>query len=420
MDQQSEHLSNAEIEQYGDTVSPPEPEAGVRRDRIEAHLADCPACRGRVLSSQRARLALLAASPVTTAPNADRPGPGRPGPGDADLSPTGSDYRRPDCPDEDDLRHLAAGLCPPDQATRLTQHAAQCDHCGPLLRMFTEDFADELTREDAALLDKLKSSSGGWHKKLAQEMLEQSGSSRESSDSAVRSGKAGARKLFPWRWVLAPTALAGCAAIAFAVWYSQRETPEKVEKLLAQAYTEQRTIEMRIPYAAHSDFNQTRSGEAASLLSSPQALREAAGQIAANLNKRPDDPNWLLLQARLDLLDWRYRSAFSTLNKIDDDKFTESSAFRMTRSLALYEKAEMDHDPQSYGEAIDLLGKTLQKTPDDPNALFNQGVACEKLYMYECAISDYQHFLNLDPDSGWSTEVREHLNHIQEKKNPER
>jgi tetratricopeptide (TPR) repeat protein len=142
--------------------------------------------------------------------------------------------------------------------------------------------------------------------------------------------------------------------------------------------------------------------------------------IAANLKKNPDDPQWLLLSARLDLLDWKYQSSISTLNKIDDEKVEESPEFRLTQSLALYEKAEIEHDPQSYGQAVDLLGKTLQKTPDDSVALFNQAVACEKLYMYECATSDYERLLKSDPNSGWSAEAREHLKLIKEKKTPER
>lgn len=413
MDQQSGHLSNAEVEQYGDTVPTTGPEAEDRRDRIEAHLADCPACRERVLSSQRVRLALLATSPVNTAPNADRSGLDRSRPNRADLSRTGLEYRGPDCPDEDDLRHLAAGLCPPDQATRLTQHASQCDHCGPVLRMYTEDFSDEASKEDEAVLGKLKSASAGWQKKMTRRVSEDFGA------SPARSQTAPARKPFAWRWVLAPTALAVCAAIAFGVWYSQRETPEKVEKLLAQAYTEQRTMEMRIPFADHADFKQTRSGDTASLLSSPEALRKAAEQIAVNLKKNPDDPKWMLLSARFDLLNWGYKPALSTLNKIGSDKVLESPEFRMTRALALYEKAEIEHDPQSYGEVVNLFGKTLQTTPDDPIALFNQALACEKLYMYDCASTDYEHFLKIDPNSDWSTEARDHVNTIKGKKKAE-
>lgn len=423
MDQQFEHLSDAQVEHYGE----PDFVAGTNQERapdwdpkdgdqkIAAHLDECPSCRMRVLASMRSRLALSTDKPLITA-------------------------ARPDCPSEDDLRNLAAGLCPPEMAPTLTDHAATCDHCGPILRMYTEDFqvdfagaapsalSDEAlsataqgseaqSKEDRAVLAKLKSSSEGWQKKLVRELQSSSAGELHPNSDRARSGPARSGHALPWpRRLFIPAVAAACAAIAFFVWYSQRETPEKVEKLLAQAYTERRTIEMRIPYAAHADFKQTRSGESASLLNSPAALRKAADVIAINLKKNPDDPQWLLLSARFDLLDWRYKSALTTLSKIDDVKLADSSEFRMAQSLALYEKAEIEHDPQSYGQVVDLLGKTLQESPNDPVALFNQAVACEKLYMYECASGDYEHFLKIDPNSGWSAEAREHLNRIKEKK----
>lgn len=391
MEQPFEHLSDAQIEHYGEEIAGAGPD---QNEKLEAHLADCPGCRIRVLAFHRARFT----------------------PGSTHESMTESSFstvRRPDCPPEDDLRSLAAGLTPPDQATQLIQHAAQCDHCGHILSMYTEDFSDDLSAEDQALLAQLKSASPKWQKKLVRDLQ----SAGACAGTALPSHS---RFKLPWfRWLLVPATAAACAAIAFFVWYSQLETPQKVEKLLAQAYTEQRTMEMRIPYAAHADFKQVRSGETASLLSSPEALRKAADSIAARLKKNPDDPQWLILSARLDLLDWRYQSALSTLNKIDD-RLEDSHEFRMTRSLALYEKAEIEHDPQSYGAVVDLMGKILQKTPDDSVALFNQAVACEKLYMYECATGDYERFLKIDPDSGWASEAREHLNRIKEKKSPER
>jgi len=84
--------------------------------------------------------------------------------------------------------------------------------------------------------------------------------------------------------------------------------------------------------------------------------------------------------------------------------------------LALYEQAEIEHNPQALGEAVDLLGKILQKSPDNAVALFNRAVACEKLSMNECASSDWAHLLQVEKDSSWSTEALEHLNRIKEKK----
>jgi len=50
VNQQSEHLSNAQIEEYG---SPASGAGAETEERVEQHLADCPSCRSRVLEFQQ-------------------------------------------------------------------------------------------------------------------------------------------------------------------------------------------------------------------------------------------------------------------------------------------------------------------------------------------------------------------------------
>lgn len=166
MDQQFEHLNGAQVEHYG------EPDFGAGTDqegapdwdlkdgdpKIAAHLDKCPSCRTRVLASMRSRLALSTDKPVITA-------------------------ARPDCPSEDDLRNLAAGLCPPEMGPTLTDHAATCDHCGPILRMYTEDFAEDFGSEDQDLLRKLQSGSASWQKELAKRIANLQKSDPEKNPS---------------------------------------------------------------------------------------------------------------------------------------------------------------------------------------------------------------------------------------------
>jgi anti-sigma factor RsiW len=63
----------------------------------------------------------------------------------------------PDCPRDQDVDwyEVAAGLWPESKATQLIQHAALCDHCGPLLRAATS-VDDEPTLEEEKLLAELK------------------------------------------------------------------------------------------------------------------------------------------------------------------------------------------------------------------------------------------------------------------------
>ena len=411
MTEQSEHLSNAQIENYGNQSSGAGPDADQRDEnqRVDAHLADCPSCRSRLLDFHRTHFALLADSKLA----------------DPQLTTAST----PDCPSEDALRQLAAGLCSDALATTLTHHAATCDHCGPLLRTYTEDFSDDFSPEEQAVLANLQSSSASWQKNTARQMLTAAGVSAadtsagaatapsidEKSSERQPSANLG-RKPFFWKWVLVPATAAICALVAFGIWYSLRDTPEKVEKLLAQAYTEQRKVEMRFPNAKHADFNQKRSGDGESRLNSPQSLNKATDKIFKQLEKAPDDPKWLILSARLDLLDWGYKPALSTLDKISDPQVIESPEFLMTRSLALYEKSEVLKESQGYFEAVNLLAKALQKTPDNPVLLFNQAIACEKVHSYECAKGDWERFLAVEKDANWSAEAHKHLDAVNEKK----
>jgi hypothetical protein len=425
VNEQSEHLSNAQIENYGNQTSGAGPDADREAEQVEAHLQGCSSCRSRLLDFQRTHFALLANPKQPT----DQP---------VNPAPT------PDCPDEGDIRQLAAGLLPDAVSDQLTRHAATCDHCGLLLRTYIEDFSDDFSKEEQAVLANLQSSSAAWQKKTAKEMLSaasagtgassfaapaatstptattNAGSSLPSATSSPRRKSSGhpGRKPFLWKWAFVPAATAACTAIAFSIWFTQRDTPEKVEKLLAQAYTEQRTMEMRIPYAVHADISQKRSGGPESILNLPASLRKSAELIDSQLKKNPNDPTWLLLKARLELLEWNYKQALSVLDKIDDSKTLESPEMRTTRALALYQQAELEPErrAQTYGEVINLFGKTLQSAPDDPIALFDRALACEKIYAYECASADFERLLKIDTGSGWSEEAKDHLNRIKEKK----
>jgi tetratricopeptide (TPR) repeat protein len=479
--EQSEHLSNAQIENYGNRTSGAGPEAAQRDEhqrvnhqstgdqsndqsiddqRVEAHLTDCPSCRNRVLDFHRS----LFASP-TFQPEPDRSKAGQPEydalehdsslyghlpsgyapsghlplgqkpsdqrPADSSLGgaePTDSALAdsnfanskypaepqvrtapTPECPSDDALRQLAAGLTPGDAAPALAHHASTCDHCGPLLRTFTEDFSDDFSPEEQAALANLKSSSAEWQKATAREMLKRAIPSPPSP-----------RPIFSWKWIMVP-ALPAVALIAVGIWYlQQRDTPEKVAKLEAQAFTEQRTTQMRIPYAGYAAFNQMRSGDNPSRSALPPSLNRAADKIAQHLQKEPDDPQWLMLSARLDLWDSNYKAALSSLERISDPQAIQSPEYLMTRAFALFQKSEAVKESQGYSEAVDLLDKALQKAPDDPVLLFNQAIACEKIHSYGCAESDWNRFLAVEKDPQWTAEARKHLDQIREKKTPAR
>jgi hypothetical protein len=350
---------------------------------------------------------------MATAQDADPRDPGKTGPGLADgrqpgPGSAGADRPTPDCLDEDDLRHLAAGLSPPDQAAKLTQHASQCDHCGPLLRTYIEDFSDELSPEDEALLGRLKSSSAGWQKKVVQEMLTEA-----AGASAAKS-----KKTFSWRWLLAPVALAACAALAFAIWYSRRDTPEKVEKLLAQAYTEQRTMEMRWPGAKWAPVRVTR-GNAQPRFSRPATLLQAEAIIAREQRRNRLSSEWSNLQAQAELLEWHPESAVSIVMSSQGIPNQTNTDLMIALALARFEQAEPSRDVEGYKAAIVLLDHVLAKEPKNTVALFNRAIVEEQLGQLDLARIDWKVFLQYETDPAWAAEAGGRLKRLAESRSAE-
>ncbi len=140
MNEHPEHLTDAQIEGYIQHGSGGPPQ-------MDAHLFECDSCLNRMLDSQRAQFGLL-------------------------RSVSMNQERHPDCPDEDIIRRLAAGIYSDEDADYLIQHIAVCEYCGPLLKQYREDFSDETDPVEQDLLRGLKSSTPGWQKDVVRKHFE--------------------------------------------------------------------------------------------------------------------------------------------------------------------------------------------------------------------------------------------------------
>jgi hypothetical protein len=73
----------------------------------------------------------------------------------------------PQCIADPGWLEVAAGFLPEAKTRELMKHAAQCGHCGPLLRNAAEILAEEATPSEETLLESLKSTQPEWQKKMA-------------------------------------------------------------------------------------------------------------------------------------------------------------------------------------------------------------------------------------------------------------
>ncbi len=309
--------------------------------------------------------------------------------------------RGPDCPPDSHWPRVAAELVEETEVEELIGHAAACDHCGPLLRANTADFEDDLTADEEMFLTTLESSRQVWQRQLASKMSE--AQSRWSLLAWIR------RRLRSLASIPRLAYGGAVAALAVATVFGIRLLQQPaVQTLLATAYTEQRTFELRIPNAARAPVRLTR-GSLNSRLDRPPALLEGEARIKRELQRRPATPELLQAMGEADLLDWNYEEAISSFKRALGLAPGTPSLMRDLAS-AYFESAEANqHRASDYAAAIDLLDKALQAAPDDPVALFNRAIVYERMNLHTRAIEDWKHYLRVDPNGGWASEARERL-----------
>ena len=310
----------------------------------------------------------------------------------------------PECMGDAEWLEVAAGLLPEAKTRELMKHAAQCGHCGPLLKNAAEALVDEATPSEEALLASLQSARPEWRKNMAA-TLRDSVRDRHPKPSWWKA-------VFTWP---APAyAFAGIVAVAVVAWIGVRALhPPSAEQLLAQAYTEQRTLEVRIPGAKYAPM-QAERGTGHSDFDKPTSLLKAKDLIGEALTKNPNDPKWLQARARAELLDGNYESAIKSLQRALETQ-PDSPSLLTDLGSAYFVRAESANRPVDYGRAIDSFGKALAKSPDDPVSLFNQALACERMFLYTQAVDDWEHYLRVDPQGEWSDDARRRLTALKAK-----
>jgi CHAT domain-containing protein len=324
---------------------------------------------------------------------------------------------RADCPPDGQWFQLAAGILPPDRIQENMRHAANCDHCGPILRDALETFSEDASVEEERLLCELDCAQPSWQNKLARRLAaapHNTGlpSMVASSQTLRLSSMADWKSLLANRRLVSAGVLA--AVFALAVWFGIRAAmPPDVDQLLADAYTERRIMDCRVLGAKYAPLRVER-GTTGSTVDQPQALLDANALISRSLRVHPDDPKWLQAKARADLLEFHYDPAIQTLQRVLDLQ-PDSPGLLIDLASAHYQRAEANDRPVDYGKAVEYLGRALAATPDDPVALFNRAIAEEKLHLYGPAIDDWQHYLGIDPTGPWANEARLRLADVQKK-----
>jgi len=314
------------------------------------------------------------------------------------------------CPLEESWLRVAAGLVPAAETKDFLNHAAKCGHCGPLLRQAADALSDETTPKEERMLAELRSAQLKGKTDLAAKL-------RPSPRQSVGSGQEHNRfweSSLTWpRWAFAGLAI---IALSIAGWVSLKAfRAPSAEDLLAEAYTERRTLALRFPKAKYAPMHVQRGGSGAGLDRPPSLLR-AESLIAENLRRHPNDPTWLQAKARADLLDGNYAPALQSLQHALEAE-PRSDDLLIDLASAYFQRAETAGRPIDYGNAIGYLSKSLARSPNNPIALFNRAIVSERALLYAQAIDDWEHYLRVDPKGLWHDEAQQRLVMLRERSN---
>lgn len=309
--------------------------------------------------------------------------------------------QRPNCPDDDVLQELAAGILAPALAEQTMLHVADCKVCGPALRRYITEFSEEQSPENTAVLQRLQSSKPQWQKRLVRKLI--GGDSR-----------------FPWL-KLAPAA-AALAAVIFVVVQGPALLAEfrvkQAQKEVAAAFVERRTSLSRLPQVGYAPYNPfpvvlgAENGRGVDEV--PPSLHDASGAANKNLYAANADPRWLQIQGRALL----WESTPSSLEKAEKDFEKARSAGLASPSLkidlaASYFERDSRSEHPNLQRTLNLLSEVLTQPnlskDDQASALFNLAIAYEKTQAWDLAVETWEKYLNVDNTSGWTNEARQHL-----------
>lgn len=375
----SEHLSATELADLAEAVRQRGPSLP-RAEDITPHLAVCPSCRERFEEHVRLDRQLEA------------------------LRSSEPALHQTDCPAPALWREIAAGVMPPEQALAHVHHASRCDHCGPLLsEAVTEvrDLNQPTSEAERAEIATLASAQPHWQRDIVERIA---GLTRvDSSPQWWR----------PWasvpRLAMAGAALAAVVGAAYWIALESRH-PDSAGQLLARAYSEQRTLEVRFAGAPYAPLRVQRGPEASFADRTPSLLK-AEALIASQLPSHPTDPSLLQAKGQADLLEGKYDAAVESLRRALELS-PDSPEAMVDLGSAYFQRAQTENRPEDYGAAFEYLSKVLAQRPDDPVALFNRAIVSEHQFLYHQALDDWEHYLRVDAGSEWADEARSHADAV--------
>jgi CHAT domain-containing protein/uncharacterized protein YciU (UPF0263 family) len=277
----------------------------------------------------------------------------------------------------------------------LLAHAAACLACAARLRMVSADPSPE----EAAEVGRLAAASAEWQRQMAIRL--------------ARTRYKPARATAWYVWAGAGLAATLAIAVGLTAWWQRANAPDR---LLADAYTHTRIFEFRMPGAGFAQVTPESHLRGSASGREPASLLDARARIERKLETAPQDPRWLQLEARADLLEEKFDPAIDILDRL---LATEpvTAGLLADDAAAYFQRGVATGSENDRSTALDYLCRADELAPGDPVILFNEAVAMEDRGQLMNAVETWNRYLRFERDPRWLAEGRLRLQALEQKLN---
>jgi tetratricopeptide (TPR) repeat protein len=324
--------------------------------------------------------------------------PGVPVPEPMDPENDGPEAGSEPCPEPGEWALLLGDEARPAELAKvnaLLSHAAGCGVCAERLRALAAD----VSPEESALLAGLTSASAQGQRKLAAELAR----------TPRRFGSGRAPRLYLWTG--AGLAASLLISVGLVSWWRMANNPER---LLAEAYTHSRIFDLRMAGAGFAEVTPEKHLRGGSTGRESPKLLEARARIERHLEAAPEDPHWLQLEARSDILEEKFDPAIDILDRLVADGPVTSSLL-LDDASAYFQRGTATGSENDRATALDDLRRADELAPGDPVVLFNEAVAMEDRGQAMNAVETWNRYLRFERDPLWLAEGRRRLQALEQK-----
>jgi tetratricopeptide (TPR) repeat protein len=310
-----------------------------------------------------------------------------------------------DCPSAGSYTRVALGAVEDKEAEKLLAHATTCKVCGDQLVLSLNAVEGAPSQEEATAIAELAAAKASWQEAMARELAATKARKRPV---LLRFGFGASPHPGRYRrWGLAGAGIAAglLAAATLFVWQRRIHAPEH---LLAMAYSQSRTLELRIPGANFAGLTSGGHTRGATGDNESAPLLEARADLARNLARSPQDAHWLELQARADVLEERYDSATDVLDRLISSG-PVTPELLADAAVAYYQRGLVSGSELDRSTALDYLRRADELAPTDPVILFNEAIVMEDRGQMMNAVEVWNRYITVESDAKWAGEGKRKL-----------